>query len=383
MRNWRPQLYKKIGQQRGYQPRVLDSAIQVAEYLHLYSKECPPVFSLKHLAQLSGTKYPFLRAAVARLDPKLYRHFKIRKRPLPGESQRYRIISVPDSRLAQVQRWIDRNILVHIQPDEASVAFSSGDSIKAAASFHCCARWIIKIDIRSFFESITEQQVYGVFLDIGYQPLVAFEMSRICTRLRTTNSPLNKLNDRSYRWGRIGSYRNFIQGYLPQGAPTSPRLSNLVSVSLDRTLRDIACSRDLIYTRYADDLTFSTTSKSFSRRDASNLIACVYSVLRNHGYSPNYLKTKISSPGSRKLVLGLLVDHDEPKLTREFKQQLRQHLYFLANPQFGPRRHAEEKGFASIYGLQNHIKGLLIFASHIEPEFGNKQLEKYNLIDWP
>jgi hypothetical protein len=82
-----------------------------------------------------------------------------------------------------LQRWMNENILQHAALHEASVAFSNGDTIREAAAAHCECEWLIKVDIRNFFESITEAQVFRVFESIGYQPLIAFEMARLCTRV--------------------------------------------------------------------------------------------------------------------------------------------------------------------------------------------------------
>jgi RNA-directed DNA polymerase len=78
---------------------------------------------------------------------------------------------------------LNANVLEHMSPHPASMAFSRGNSIRDAAAPHSGARWLIKMDIMNFFESVTERQVYRVFEDIGYEPLVAFELARLCTRL--------------------------------------------------------------------------------------------------------------------------------------------------------------------------------------------------------
>ena len=383
MPNWRSQLYKKQGKERGHPDNVLNNAIATVELLHNHSNRLPPVLSLKHLSVLSDVSYQFLRDLVAREGPESYRLFRIRKYPLPGEGNRYRSIAVPEPPLMQVQRWIDRNILANAQADKSSVAFSSGDSIITAASHHCGARWLVKLDIKSFFESISERQVYRVFVNMRYQPLVAFEMARICTRVRTGITRSMRWYTWSPHWNTISAYHATEQGYLPQGAPTSPRLSNLAVVDFDKSLRQIAKRQGLIYTRYADDLCFSTTSSDFSRKDASQLIGKVYKIMGSIGFSPNKTKTHIASPRSRKVILGLLVDRDQPRLTREFKLRIRQHLHYLTHPDFGPARHAQANCSASIYGLRNHVRGLLAFAASVEPDYADNQMRLFETIKWP
>ena len=116
-------------------------------------------------------------------------------------------------------------------------------------------------------------------------------------------------------------------GHLPQGAPTSPMLANLAVSALDERLSMLAEKHGLIYTRYADDMMFSTNDNSWERSVTPNFIGAVYKELGAEGLSPNVAKTVVSSPGARRIVLGLLVDKDTPRLTRHFRSQLRQHLY--------------------------------------------------------
>ena len=90
------------------------------------------------------------------------------------------------------------------------------------------------------------------------------------------------------------------------------------------------------------------------------------------GLSPNATKARITPPGSRKIVLGLLFDGKEPRLPRlprEFKENLRRHLHYLAREDVGPIAHARARGFASTTGLRHHVEGLLGFAKQIEPDY--------------
>jgi hypothetical protein len=172
-------------------------------------------------------------------------------------------------------------------------------------------------------------------------------------------------------------------GHLPQGAPTSPVLANLAMRRFDAEVEDIAQANGLIYTRYADDLTFSTADPDFGRGRAEFLIRHVYSVMGQVGLSPNIAKTRLCPPGARKFVLGLLVDGNAPRLSRQFKSNLRQHLYYLLHPKIGPMEHANRRKFAAIGGLHNHLAGLVAFAKQIEPKFGGQCSQLLDEIAWP
>jgi RNA-directed DNA polymerase len=156
-----------------------------------------------------------------------------------------------------------------------------------------------------------------------------------------------------------------------------------VARPLDEQLSVIANRHGLRYTRYADDLTFSTDSRAFSRPAALALVHAVCDVMRERGFWPNQAKTRIIPPRARKIVLGLLVDTDRPRLTREFKEQLLLHLYCLMHPNIGPVRHAQARKFDSVLGMQHHVFGLAAFAMGIESEWGSARMEELRRIAWP
>jgi retron-type reverse transcriptase len=377
---WRSQPFQTAAKKDGREDQVVKNATKIATHLIRKSPGVEPILSLRHLGHLTGTPYNMLRSVVRRDEPEPYRIFRIRKRPLANEKLRFRTIVVPAQWLMELQRWLNVCILEHISPHSASMAFSRGNSIRDAAAPHCGARWLIKMDIMNFFESVTERQVFRVFEDIGYEPLVAFELARLCTRLGTRSTHAGHPRYRSsLNWMEIKDYSDPLMGQLPQGAPTSPRLANLVSRDLDKALTKLADERGFVYTRYADDLTFSSR-EALNRTAIKPIIGAISGIIGDNGFSPNVAKTTVSSPGARKIVLGLLIDGDEPRLSREFKQKLRQHLYYLR--EHGPVIHAGRNGNATTFGLRRHVFGLLQHARQIEPVYGNSCLEEFAKIQW-
>lgn len=280
--------------------------------------------------------------------------------------------------------------LANSAPHQASVAFAKGSKIRDAAKPHCRSRWLIKLDVRNFFESINEIAVYGVFRSLGYQPLISFEMARICTRL----GGVSRLKERP-RWRvdhtkwSIEAYHVYrygggpVMGHLPQGAPTSPMLANLAMRSFDRAVDKIANAKGFRYTRYADDLTLSSRADGIDRAAAGHIIGLIYAAMGQVGLSPNITKTRVTSPGARKIVLGLLVDSDEPRLTREFKQTMRRHIHYVTRTDVGPIVHAYKRGFSSVLGFRNHLDGLLSFANQIEPEYADECKAALAEVTWP
>ncbi|MEL1262860.1 reverse transcriptase family protein [Pseudoxanthomonas putridarboris] len=360
-------------------PTQIEDAIRkTTQILQARTPKAAVVLTLGHLAHLTDVPYPFLRGVVTRdkeLDP--YKVFALR-REHRGHGDRKRHICVPTPLLLRAQRWIHHNILIHASAHPSSKAYGKDCSISGAAAPHCQASWLIKLDITNFFDSILEPAVYSAFLDLGYQPLVAFEMARICTRLRPTG------NVRRLKKGQhfaIPTYGNERFGHLPQGAPTSPILANLAARDLDGAMSEIAQREGLRYTRYADDMTLSFHGREFSRQRAMSVIGGCYEAMLPFGLYPNRTKTRVIPPGARKLVLGLLVDGEQPRLTREFRDRMRMHLHFLER--LGPAQHAQARGFDSVVGLQNHLFGLAAFAIGVDPVWGKKVRRRLRGIDWP
>ena len=387
MSPWRPQHYVKEGRKAGVPEDILQNVCAIADRI---AKKCPaalPVLSLGHLAHLTGIPYKYLRELVCRERSDDYRTFRMSKNTPggSGENQRksYRIICVPQPPLMTAQRWISQNILSKAPTHAASYAYAPGSKYVDAARLHCGCRWLIKLDVSRFFESITEIQAFRAFHSLGYSRLVSFELARICTRVRRSGAPTNRWDSHWWRYESIIDYHHKELGYLPQGAPTSPMLSNLVMRALDQKLSDHCLANQLTYSRYADDIAISTTDATFSRSKAADVISKVYELMAEHGLSPNIAKTRIRTPGSRKVVLGLLVDGEAPRLTRGFRDKLRQHLYYCTHQKIGPVSHAKKRGFDSVVGLKHHLDGLIIFANHIQPAFGVQCRADFNAINWP
>ena len=382
MQRWNPQLFRKHAS--GVEPELLAHLVKVGRRITQAHRDVQPVFTLRHLAALSEVDYGFLRQTVARRT-EAYAEFRIKKRVAEQLPTQYRTICAPSPSLMKVQRWITQNILAHVPAHNCSVAFSKGDSLYKAVEPHCQAKWLVKVDVQSFFESISESTVYRLFDNLGFEPLIAFEMARLCTRDQH-DAQQNEGQRKDYNLASlyvIEQYTRSVQGHLPQGAPTSPMLANLVCRGLDERLAAIAEERGLNYTRYADDITFSSLDPNFGRDMAKVLIQLVYRELSRQRLRPNTAKTTVVPPSARKIVLGLSVEEKTPRLARHFKDLLRQHIHYLTHPEVGPIKHATARKFASVVGLRNYVGGLLAHAAQIEPTWAEKQRERFLEVDWP
>lgn len=373
---WSSQHYLAQGKQLQLNNAVLQEAVKQSRRLIAHRPQpLPVILTLFHLAKRTGVSYSTLHSYVGRRAIEPYRRFRIRKR-----SGGIRRICVADPKLGSIQAWIAENILQRAAVHSASHAFKKGDSIARCAEVHAGARWLVKMDIADFFGSISEIDVFRVFKSLGYNPLVSFELARICTELPAKSAkyllPSWQLH---HARRRIADYSQKYVGRLPQGASSSPMLANLSMVHTDATLTEIAKSFGLTYTRYSDDLTFSTTG-DFDKASAYALIEQVANVLKRRNLFPNNEKTKVVHPGARRVVLGLLVDGDAPRLTRDFRDRLRQHLYYLEK--LGIEAHVQARAFESAGGLYRHLRGLVDYANSVDSTYAAPVLARLEALPW-
>lgn len=373
MNCWPPSLYHKKGVEKSVPELILKPAIKQANKLQ--KKNLPAILTLGHLAFHTDVPYRFLRRTAERaINP--YRTFKIKK-----HSGGYRHINAPCPKLLITQKWIDKYILPELKVSPYSFAFNQGQSIVKCAEIHLGCEWLIKIDLRHFFESLSEIQVYRIFSEIGYDNLLSFEMARLCTKvLRVSSKKYKKPNWKSHNISSILNYNDDRVGHLPQGAPTSPKLSNAIMYDLDFKIANKASLFGMEYTRYADDITLSTGDKNFDRKKGVQIIRSIYSMLPMYGLRPNPQKAKIIPPGNRKVVLGLLVDSEQVKLSKCFRNKLECHLYYSVK---NPIEHSKKRGFRSVLGLKNYVQGLVSYAAQIDPEYVEKLIKKNLMPIWP
>lgn len=322
----------------------------------------PVIFTLKHLSLIAGVEYDYLRKTVDRRQESAnYRMFAIHKR-----SGGRRFIHAVSGQLFKVHQFINTELLQKLEPHSASFAFHAKGGIRKCALMHCGARWLFQYDLKNFFHDINEADVFTVFQNAGYRPLFAFELARICT---TTRLPEHL---RHLLWPTLQIHKSYsfyndrdgAMGVLPQGAPTSPMLSNLAAFSLDRQLTDYADQHGLVYTRYADDLTLSTSGNLPKNLSIGHIHRTIVGIIRKCGFRENEKKIRIAGPGSKKIVLGLLVDGYIPRISKETYKRINRHLYAINK--YGLMEVATHEKFDSPLGLYNHIAGLIAFVKDVD-----------------
>jgi RNA-directed DNA polymerase len=222
-----------------------------------------------------------------------YRTFQIPKRTR-GE---VRTIKAPDHGLLRLQRLLLTCLTASFTTShDASHGFVPGRSVLTNAQPHSGHRFILNLDLLNFFSNTFLGRVVAVLqlAPFSLKKEAAYLVANLCCD----------------------------QGCLPQGAPTSPLLTNAVCQRLDRRLYQLATRHRCTYTRYADDLTFSANRPIF--RDGFH--QHLNEILQTEGYQQNKLKQRLQTPETRQEVTGIVVN-ERPNVPREYVRQIRAMLH--------------------------------------------------------
>ena len=145
-------------------------------------------------------------------------------------------------------------------------------------------------------------------------------------------------------------------------------------LATDKRLQKLARDEGLVYSRYSDDLIFSAGAE-FSRERAAKLIPRIGGILEAEGFPPHRAKTRVVPPGARHVVLGLLLADGRVRLLPEFKRRVQVHIRGVGK--FGLAGHAGWRNFDSVFGMINHVDGLISFAESVEPDFAKAAREEW------
>ena len=314
--------WKRSFEKSGLKPELIEEYL--AYIKPLLRKDLPIIFDFNHLCLLLG-KNPAYLASVINSNNNHYREFYIPKR-----SGGVRKITAPYPTLLECQTWIYENILKKIQIHSSAYGFTFNKSIISNAKIHVAQNHFLKIDLKDFFPSIKINQVITVFKSLGYTHKVSFYLASICC------------------------YGN----ELPQGASTSPVLSNIVAKTLDNRLMRYAKKFNLRYTRYADDLAFSGDSIPVKHIDY------ITNIINSCGFEVNEKKTILNQDKHKRIVTGISIAEDKIKIPREYKRKLKLEIHCIRK--HGIATHIIKNKIKNIDYLQSII-GKIYFWLSVEP----------------
>ncbi|NKK36822.1 hypothetical protein GFL72_19580 [Rhizobium leguminosarum bv. viciae] len=272
----------------------------------------------------------------------MYNDFEVAK-----PSGKKRVINAPDERLKMLQRYI-AELLDHIyRPRDPVHGFVFDRSVRTNASSHLRSKFSLNLDIENFFGSISENRIIGLLKALGIEDDAAEIVARICCN----------------------------KGQLPQGAPSSPVLSNMICFRLDKELQRIAKKTHCIYTRYADDITFSSyqplsglfdgVPPPAGNFDVELLTAELKQSFANNGFKVNAAKVHYADRNSRRIVTGLKIN-EGLNLDRRFIRDVRSALYSVEKDGLA----AAQKKFEDAYGgkcpIDFYLKGKIAWIGSVK-----------------
>ena len=313
--------FEKKAKESGRDEAYIKTCLAYAQ--NLKKNNLPIIYSLDHLANLVGFKESYLRFASHKTDG-YYRNFSI-----PKKSGGIRLINEPLPNLKSIQIWILENILYKLDTSTYAKAFIRKKSIKDNSRFHRGQPMVLTLDIENFFPSLSVVLINSFFRKMGYSKKVSYILTRLCS----------------------------LSGGLPQGAPTSPALSNLLFKPLDNKIANYCIPRNIRYTRYADDMTFSG---EFS---CNKIIHFVRQTLSNLRLDLNEKKTRLMRAHQRQEVTGIVVNK-KLQAPIDCRKELRQCIYYIEK--YGIESHLEKIG--EMRGnYVSHLLGKANFILFINP----------------
>jgi RNA-directed DNA polymerase len=235
---------------------------------------------------------------------------------VPKKSGGVRELSAPHRDLAKAQRWIFQNILQQLPMHPAAHGFIKGRSIRTNALPHVGRHILVNADLQDFFPTVTFHRVLGAFEHLGYPPAAATILALLCTE-----SPRRAVEYAGKTYQVATGPRA-----LPQGACTSPALSNFIARRLDSRLAGIANRLGWNYTRYADDLSFSADAAANPQQKIGYLLARVRHISQDEGFVVNEKKTRVLKRSAAMLVTGVVVN-EKPAASRRDRRRLRAILH--------------------------------------------------------
>lgn len=294
------------------------------------------------------------------------RHY--RRRWIPKQTGS-RLLEAPKPKLKSLQRKILAGILSRIPPHDAAHGFRRGRSTVTFATPHCGKAIVIRLDLRDFFTAISRARVAAIFRTAGYPERVSVLLAGLCCTV-TPPEVFAARPDGPPDWLE----RKALEiPHLPQGAPTSPTLSNLCAFRLDSRLAGLARSAGADYTRYADDLTFSG-SPDFARQ-ARRFEITAAAIALEEGFAVNHRKTRIMSQALSQHTAGLVVN-EHVAIPRRTFETLKAILYNCTK--HGPASQNRD-GHTD---FRAHLSGCLAQIKATDPQRAARLRPLWEAIHW-
>ncbi|MFK7049058.1 reverse transcriptase family protein [Flavobacterium davisii] len=344
------ELYKRHFREKalnsGFSEETIIKCLKYSEVLA--SKNLPVIYNSYHLAGLVGYKHSYLSRAIISTDF-FYRKFKIQKK-----NGKYREISEPLPGLKEIQYFILKEILYKQKVSKYCKSYIPKKKFREYLKYHSNEKQVLTLDIKDFFPSIKYEFIYTYFMNLGYARDVSYFLATLCSYV--PKAPKGEKTDLSKR-------------FLPQGAPTSPYLSNLILSNFDDLVAKYCNENKLKYTRYADDMTFSG---DIIQKD--ELISFVQSELNKIGLKLNIDKINFMKQNVPQIVSGVIINK-KVQLTKEDRNKIRNVMYYISK--FGLEDHLNRTNEKRDYFVF-HLLGKIQYGLSLNPN--DHELKRYKEI---
>lgn len=286
----------------------------------------PLFFSTHQLADFLAVSHKDL-LFVAKHPQRFYKEIH-----LPKKGGGLRVIHAPFGLMKTLQYAVWREILQRESPSPYATAYLPHSQVRENALPHKGKDYLLKMDLADFFGSISYRKVLStLFPSTLFPKKVGWILTNLCC----------------------------YNGAVPQGAPTSPALSNLVMKQFDKTLGEFCAKRGVTYTRYCDDLTFS------ANRPLYDVFQRATELLQSHGFRVNPKKVVFLHKGQHMEVTGLTVNQ-KTTVPKAYKRALRQEVFYAAT--YGLTNSKKKQETQTIHSYYQQLKGKLHYVLHIEPQ---------------
>lgn len=311
------------------------------------------------LANALGLQIPRLRWLAYHTEASAVTHYV--RFTVPKRSGGTRELAAPHRDLARCQEWILTDILRKVPVHDAAQGFVPTRSTVTNATRHVGCHVVVNADLKDFFPTVTFPRVKGIFQAMGYSPAAATILGLLCTACTRRTVEYD------------GKTLHVATGprALPQGACTSPALSNLVARRFDARLTGLAGKLAWTYTRYADDLTFSAAGEP--ARQVGYVLARLRHIAADEGFTVNESKTRVLRRNAAQTVTGIVVNK-RPGVPRKLVRRLRAILH-----------HAKTEGLDA-QNRQNHpcfnswLTGMIAYVSMVNPDQGQRLRGAYQAL---
>ncbi len=330
-----------------------------ADVARLTALGLPVLAAPSDIAAALGLSIPHLRWLAFHTEVATRIHYV--QFQVPKRSGGVRQLSAPHKKLAAAQRWILTNILKKLPAEPPAHGFLPGRSIVSNAHAHTNRAAVLNMDLADFFPSIAFRRVRSVFMRLGYSPAAATILALLCTEC-----PRKQVEYAGKSYYVATGPRG-----LPQGACTSPALSNQVARRLDKRLAGLAGKLGLSYTRYADDLTFSGDEALTSR--IGYVMARVRHIAENEGFAVNHKKSRVLRRNAAQTVTGLVVNH-RTTLARKEIRRLRAILHRAQTEGLDAQNRDGRANFRA------WLQGKIAYLSMVRPDIGTKMREELSKL---